>query len=441
MLAFSEASLLVTEDDSDRTDLPTDKVPIRSLRSIFSNLNDSHPGTPTPEPFAEIKSDHPAIALFTSGTTAFPKGVMLTHKNVLAQQRAHQILWSLEPDIKVLSYLPWDHVFGSLFERFLALYSGGCLCLDDSRGKNIPRLLENFSIIQPEYFFSVPLVYDRIRDYLIRHPQWESRFFHPRLRFIFTASAPLSTETAAYFQKKNLPIVEGWGLTETSPSCTLTRPSLERLNGCVGIPIPGVEIKISQESEILVRGHNVMQGYFNAPQKTREVIDEEGWLKTGDLGEISPSGLQVHGRKDRIFKLANGRKVNPAAIENDIKGLCPWIHQIYVFGSGKRLCRGLIFVGSDHDRDSFKKVAEETFDFLNAFNENLENKSNRLERILLLQQSLSLENGEVTPSLKIRPQALEENYRDFIKMLDSEEVGYVQDGLWLQRLVEEGETV
>jgi len=183
LLAFSEASLLVTDDEKDTMDLHTDKLPIRSLTSIFSNLNDSCPGTPTQEPFAEIKPDHPALVLFTSGTTAFPKGVVLTHKNVLAQQRAHQILWSPESDIKVLSYLPWDHVFGGLFERFLALYSGGCLCLDDSQGKNIPRLLENFSIIQPEYFFSVPLVYDRIRDCLIRHPQLESGFFHPRLRF------------------------------------------------------------------------------------------------------------------------------------------------------------------------------------------------------------------------------------------------------------------
>jgi long-subunit acyl-CoA synthetase (AMP-forming) len=347
----------------------------------------------------------------------------------------------LKPDIKVLSYLPWDHVFGSLFERFLALYSGGCLCLDDSAGKDIPRLLENFSIIQPEYFFSVPLVYERIRDYLVQNPQMESRFFHPRLRFIFTASAPLPPNTAAYFQKKNLPIVEGWGLTETAPSCTLTQPSLEPHDGCVGLPIPGVEIKISQENEILVRGHNVMLEYFNAPQKTREVLDEEGWLKTGDLGGISRSGLTVHGRKDRIFKLSNGRKVNPTEIENDIKSRCSWIHQIYIFGNGKRFCRGLVFIDSNHDRGCFQKIAEKTVEFLKRFNEGLKNNSKRLERIVLLRQRLSLEKGEVTPSLKIRPKALEENYRIFIEMLDSEAIGFVQDGVWIYRLWEdEGET-
>src|SRR4030095_13869271 len=260
----------------------------------------------------DIKPDDPALILFTSGTTAFPKGVMLTHKNILAQQRAHQILWDLKPGLKVLSYLPWDHVFGSLFERFLALHSGACLCLDDSGGKDIPRLLRNFSMIQPEYFFSVPLVYDRIRDYLTRNPPLENRFFHPRLRFIFPAPPPLSPETAAYFQKRQVPIVEGWGLTETAPSCTLTQPSLEAKDGSVGHPIPGVEIKLSPDDEVLVRGHNVMLGYFKDPQKTREVLDAEGWLKTGDLGEISPSGLKIQGRKDRIFKLANGRKVNRA---------------------------------------------------------------------------------------------------------------------------------
>jgi long-chain acyl-CoA synthetase len=336
LLALSKASLLIAEDDADLMDLEPEGLPVRTLVSFSWDSADSSKDLWTQGKFGEIKPDHPALILFTSGTTAFPKGVTITHKNILAQQRAHEILWNLKPDIKLLSYLPWDHVFGSLFERFLALYSGGCLCLDDSGGKDISRLLENFSIIQPDYFFSVPLVYDRIRDYLTLHPQWEGAFFHPRLRFIFTASAPLSPNTAAYFQKKNLPMVEGWGLTETSPSCTLTQPSLKPHDG-VGFPIPGVEIKISEENEILVRGHNVMSEYFNAPEKTKEVLDGEGWLKTGDLGEISQSGLKVHGRKDRIFKLSNGRKVNPAEMENTIKSRCPWIHQIYIFGTGKRL--------------------------------------------------------------------------------------------------------
>src|SRR5262249_14973792 len=156
---------------------------------------------------------------------------------------------------------------------------------------------------------------------------------------------------------------------------------------------------------------------FNSTHKTTEVLDGDGWLKTGDLGEITGLGLKVLGRRDRVFKLANGRKINPAEMENDIKSRCPWVHQVYVFGSGKHFCRGLVFIEAPHDRGRFQELAEKTAEALLTFNGGLENKSKRLESILLLKQALSLEKGEVTPSFKIRPKILEENYRGVIEML------------------------
>ena len=182
--------------------------------------------------------------------------------------------------MRFLCYLPWHHSFGGLFERFFALHSGGCLAIDDSWGRNTDRLLENFSEIRPHVYFSVPKVYQEIVSKIMVNPELERSFFIPELKFVFTAAAPLPMSVSSVFKSRGVPVVEGWGLTETSPCCTLTDLSVDRAPGLVGSPIPGVEIRLDEDGEILVRGPNVMRGYVDQPEATAEVLDAEGWFRT-----------------------------------------------------------------------------------------------------------------------------------------------------------------
>jgi len=275
------------------------------------------------------------MIMFTSGTSSSPKGVQLTHGNLMSQQKALEILWQPESGMRFLCYLPWHHSFGGLFERLFALHSGGCLAIDDSGGKDAGRLLQNFSEIKPNVYFSVPKVYQEIVTRILAEPELGDSFFHDGLKFVFTAAAPLPLSISEIFKHKGVPVVEGWGLTETSPCCTLTGFSLERTPGVVGFPIPGVELKLGDENEILVKGPNVMRGYFRRPEASAGVFSD-GWFRTGDVGTIGDEGVRIISRLDRMFKLGNGEKVFPARIEDRIAGRCKFIKYAYVFGSGQK---------------------------------------------------------------------------------------------------------
>ena len=139
----------------------------------------------------------------------------------------------------------------------------------------------------------------------------EEMFFNSGLKFVFTAAAPLPKKLSDEFEKRGIPVIEGWGLTETSPCCTLTDPDLKREPGVVGKPIPGVSIRIAEDNEIQVKGPNVMVGYYNNEEANKDIFTDDGWYRTGDVGELTENGLKLITRKDRIFKLSNGEKVVP----------------------------------------------------------------------------------------------------------------------------------
>ncbi|MEK7691769.1 MAG: AMP-binding protein, partial [Bdellovibrionota bacterium] len=310
----------------------------------------------------------PALIMFTSGTSGKPKGVILTHGNLMSQQRALDLLWKPRAGMRFLCYLPWHHSFGGLFERFFALHSGGCLAIDDSAGKDVGRLIDNFAAIRPHVFFSVPKVYQEIVARFLVDREVERRFFHDELEFVFTAAAPLPLAISAVFKSKRVPVVEGWGLTETSPCCTLTPISLERTPGVVGLPLPGVELSLDADGEILIRGPNVMKGYLDRPEDTAQVLSSAGWFRTGDLGEWTEGGLKLISRKDRMFKLSNGEKIFPSIIEERIKSRCRYIKHAYVWGQGLVEPRLLVFpntelfqstVMNEGDPCCYPKCAEE----------------------------------------------------------------------------------
>lgn len=202
------------------------------------------------------------LNMYTSGTMGVPKCVQLTHRNILSQQAALQHVWHLNEDDRLLAYLPWHHSFGGIFERFSALYNGAALMLESSYGKDPGQIMENWKQVKPSCFFSVPKVYQSLIELTRGDKEAEQLFFHSGLKFVFTAAASLPETLSVEFEKRNIPVLEGWGLTETSPCCTITDPTLKREKGIVGKPIPGVSIGIADDGEICVKGPNVMVGYY-----------------------------------------------------------------------------------------------------------------------------------------------------------------------------------
>jgi len=372
------------------------------------------------------------LIMFTSGTTNFPKGVMLSHRNILSQQKSTEQLWKLNSGLRFLCYLPWHHSFGGLFERFLVLSSGGMLAIDDSCGRDVNRLLENWALIKPHVYFSVPRIYQEIAASVLSSSETARKFFHPELKFVFTAAAPLPLSTSNIFKENNIPVVEGWGLTETSPCCTLTAQSLDRTPGIVGRPIPEVQVKLADEQEICVKGPNVMSGYYKMPEITSKVIDAEGWFHTGDVGEITPEGLRIISRLDRIFKLSNAEKVFPVVMEEKATKRCNYIKYIYVFGSGGPAPMALVFpnlllLQSDNVNivecvrpQSCAKLSDCLKKCICEINEYHEVKYERLSKALVINRELSIEKEELTPSMKLVPRMIERNFKKYIDFLKGE---------------------
>ncbi|MCC7528169.1 MAG: AMP-binding protein [Candidatus Melainabacteria bacterium] len=364
-----------------------------------------------------VTSDQSCLIMYTSGTTGNPKGVELRHSNLLSQQRAINQLWGISNQERFLSYLPWHHSFGGLFERFMALYSGACMAIDESGGKDMHVLIENWQSVRPTIFFSVPGVFQKLADEIQQSDNVRNTIFHPELRFVFTAAAPLPRDVSKIFNAENIPVLEGWGLTETSPCVTLTDPEKERVPGVVGWPIPGVKIRISDHGEIQVNGPNVMKGYWNLPVQNRECFTEDGWFRTGDLGEMHEHGLRILGRHDGVFKLLNAEKVFSAQIEMALIEGSIFIEHAVVVGSGQHFVTALIYAnrrlleewGRKHgiripEGDDIASVSDIRRLFsheVQRINSEIGGRYQRVRKFVVFGSPLSLEAGELTPSSKV----------------------------------------
>jgi len=382
-----------------------------------------------------------AMIMFTSGTSNFPKGVQLTHGNLMSQQKALETMWRPESGLRFLCYLPWHHSFGGLFERLFALHSGGCLAIDDSGGKDAGRLLQNFSEIKPNVYFSVPKVYQEIVTRILSEPDLAGSFFHDGLKFVFTAAAPLPISTSEIFKNKGVPVVEGWGLTETAPCCTLTELSLERTPGVVGFPIPGVELKLGHENEIMVKGPNVMKGYFRQAEASAEVMDD-GWFRTGDVGAITDEGVRIISRLDRMFKLDNGEKVFPARIEDRIAGRCKFIKYAYVFGSGQKHPSLLAFPnyelmsadgGGELDQSECVYPGK-LGDLAGCLGDCIQAEQRagatfeRVDAAVVVDTELTVEANQLTPSFKLIPRKIAEDFGKHIEALRLKQLDELPSG-------------
>ena len=254
--------------------------------------------------------------------------------------------------------------------------------------------------------------------------------FAGRLRFVFSAGAPLPATVDAAYRQQNIPVLEGWGLTETSPCVTLSTADTPRRNGFVGQPIPGVRVRVGSDQELLVEGPNVMLGYLDDEDATSRAIDEDGWFHTGDLGEFTPDGLRIFGRKDGAFKLTTGEKVHPQRIETILVNESPYINIAVVIGSGRDFVGAILYpnwskvrawaaaqgmsdeVSADHP--AVRELFGNEFCRLNPL---IEVKFQRVRRAMLAYGEPSMDRGELTPSGKLVRKAILSNFHREIDAL------------------------
>ena len=389
---------------------------------------------------ARVQSDDLAFVLYTSGTTAMPKGVLLSHRNVLSQQAAIAQVWEVgEADI-FLSYLPWHHCFGALFERFMALSRGALLVLDDSRGRDLEKLIANLREVKPTVYFSVPRVYQALVSRAEADPRTRAALLHEGLRFVFTAAAPLDAHCYRFFEENGVPVHEGWGLTETSPCVTLTRKDEARIAGACGWPLPGTTVKLAPvdptdtAGEVLVRGPQVMRGYHGLPGETARVLLPDGFLRTGDLGQWTEHGLRIRGRADGVFKLQNGEKVASSEVEARVLASTPLIEQAVALGPGSShvtvLCwlnpiaarRFLEQQGLAEPQETATPLLPEELtrvpELRRALVEALQSSNlmatvyyERVRRVALVPEGLSFDGGELTPTQKVVRHVVLERHR------------------------------
>jgi long-subunit acyl-CoA synthetase (AMP-forming) len=369
-----------------------------------------------------------AWLLYTSGTTGNPKGVELTHENALSQQAAIGSVWDVGKDDVFLSYLPWHHCFGALFERLMALWHRALLVIDDSRGRDLDRLFQNLHEVRPTVYFGVPRVYNGLIARAQQDPA--ARDALRRLRFAFSAAAPLSEPTFRWLEENGIPVLEGWGLTETSPCVTITRREQRRAPGVVGHPLPGTTVALHPvegfpgRGEILVRGPQVMRGYRNKPADSARVL-RDGWLHSGDLGEWTGAGLKLFGRIDGVFKLANGEKVSAGEVEARILAATPLLDQALVLGWGQPYVTALCWIslpaaqrwleGRQLEIPEGPEGLAQAPELRRAIVEALQAANllaavhfERVRRVALVPETPSLETGELTPTLKVvRPVSME----------------------------------
>lgn len=376
--------------------------------------------------------DEICLNMYTSGTMGVPKCVQLMHKNILSQQAALAQLWNLDSSDRFLSYLPWHHSFGGIFELFTGLYSGATIALESGFGKDPKVILENWKLIQPTIFFSVPKVYQSLFDLTRQDKEAAELFFHSELKFIFTAAAPLPQKLSDEFEQRNVPVIEGWGLTETSPCCTLTDPNKKRHSGVVGNPIPGVTIRIADDGEIQVHGPNVMKAYYKNDEANVGIFNDDGYFCTGDVGEITPDGLKLVSRKDRIFKLSNGEKVIPSDLEKLIEMKCHYVSFAMVVGGGEDYPVALLFPNKkllDHP-DYAKTIEEGCFcprnmeelgkclhGCLHDANCGIGQKFSKIKSAMIIDDELSLEKNTITPSMKVAPKNVVNAYKAHLENL------------------------
>ncbi|MFH8383224.1 AMP-dependent synthetase/ligase [Kitasatospora sp. NPDC018058] len=426
---------------------------------------------------AALDKEQLATLIYTSGTTGRPKGVRLVHDCWAYEGRAQEASGLLGPDDVQFMWLPLSHVFGkTLISGQIA--TGHVMAVDG----RVDRIIHNLPAIRPTVMASAPRIFEKVYNGIAGRARaeggakykifmWaakvareharavqESRVatgaetaplglrlqhsladklvyakiraaFGGRLRGAVSGSAALAPEIGYFFLGAGVPILEGYGLSETSAGSCVNRKEDVRI-GTVGRPLPGTEVRIAEDGEILLRGPGVMRGYHNLPDKTAEVLEPDGWFHTEDIGELSADGfLRITDRKKDLFKTSGGKYVAPSEVEGKFKALCPFVSNILVIGNGRNFCTALIGLdesvlmpwAADHGLAgrSYAELAEEPAvrelieGFVKRVNADLQ-RWQTIKKFHLLPRDLDIEHGELTPSLKIKRPVVERTYADAV---------------------------
>jgi len=421
-----------------------------------------------------IPPDALATLIYTSGTTGAPKGVMLSHGNLTSNVLAVQGLVTTRVGDETVSFLPLSHVLERMAGHYSHLHRGIIINFAESAETVMRDVMDR----RPTLLAAVPRVFEKIHDKVvetamaggavqrqifrrarrageawvtltlagqpvpsgIRFQRWlADRLVFRRLRarlggrlqFFLSGGAPLSPDIAKFFFAAGLPVYEGYGLTETSPVISFNREGAVRL-GTVGHPIPGVEVRIAEDGEILCRGPNVMQGYYRRPEATAEVLDPDGWFHTGDVGELDADGyLRITDRKKDILVTAGGKNIAPQPIENRLKAN-PYISMAVMLGDRRKFPIVLLVPDFSQIR-TWAEARQLSFDSdaalaaLPEVRAHLEAEARKHlrdlarfevpKRMLILPRELTLALGEMTPKMSVRRKVVAEHFHDEIEAL------------------------
>jgi long-chain acyl-CoA synthetase len=473
-----ESVILCNDDGSPRPELPN-RVEVLTLDEVRERGRASvdDVSRAIQDLRSQIQPDDLATLIYTSGTTGQPKGVMLTHENIsFNAMTSVQELENFEEGADgevIISFLPLTHVFArALHYAFMAKGVSVYFTSPDDLVSALPK-------VQPTAFASVPRVLEKVyagiqkkitemeglqktigswalgvaRQYRLGEQtglfydlqksladslvfsKWRQAL-GGRVKYIVVGGAALQADLANTLAAANITTLQGYGLTETSPVIAYSRPSRNK-PGTVGEPLPGVEVRLADDGEILTRGPHVMKGYYKAPDKTDAVKTEDGWFHTGDIGEFDEDGyLKITDRKKDLFKLSTGKYVMPQPIENRL-GSEPLVDKAVVVGNSQKFCAALIFPSEDQVRSKagilgldeaqpFEDLLDEP-EIIDLF-QSLVDKANEgmdhwstVKRFALIPDELTIDSGLLTPTLKIKRPKIREAYADEIQALYEEE--------------------
>jgi long-chain acyl-CoA synthetase len=431
---------------------------------------------PWVKPLAELRSDGKAwlaehtldaaknvgpddifTIVYTSGTTGPPKGVVLTHGNICYECEAIERVLKIGADDEQLLFLPLAHIFAKILE-WVAIGQGCVTAFAES----IPQLIPNMKEVRPTFMGAVPRVYEKAYATILgnlsaKRQKAVSRLlidsalavgkkrdaaeqartrpsaavalgakladrvvfgkiqatFGGRLRFFVSGGAPLAREIAEFFASCGILILEGYGLTETTAATHVNQLERYRL-GTVGPALPGVEVKLADDKEILVRGPNILREYYGNPGATSEAVDADGWFHTGDIGVVEDGFLRITDRKKDLIVTAGGKNVAPQNIEGALKAQCPYVSQVVVQGDRRPYLVALITVNPDvAGKPDVESAIAAAVQKLNAELASYET----IKKYKILPNDLSQEAGELTPSLKVKRKFVAEKYKDHVNGL------------------------